>query len=220
MLTYLYFIPSFLGGLLFAHFASRLVDVFYKRRAEHLTFPEDIKERSKRRRIYLTVGATLIFYFASILTLGVPAFLLHVLPCLLLLLVVITDSEQHLIFDEINGGLVILGILSVLLSHLGQKSSIPAGALDAPIPTALVAGLAFAGLAILTRGGIGGGDVKLLFALGLLLGADRTMACVFIGALAGGIGALLHLLRKGSKKDLIAYGPYYAIPGMLLLLLP
>lgn len=220
MTTYLCLIPSFLMGLLFAHLASRVIDGLYSRRAEHLTFSEEVAARSKRRPIYLTVGATLIFYFASILTIGVPSFLLHVLPSLLLLLVVITDSEQHLIFDEVNGTLVILGLLSYALSCLGMEGIVPAGVLDAPLPAALVAGLSFAVLAILTRGGIGGGDVKLLFALGLLLGADRTMACVFVGAIAGGLGALLHLLRHHDKRALIAYGPYYAIPAILLLLLP
>lgn len=66
--------------------------------------------------------------------------------------------------------------------------------------------------AVLSRGGIGGGDIKLFFLIGLVLGwQDTIMALflsIFIGALAGGI---LLLSGKVKRKQMIPFGPFIFI---------
>ena len=74
-------------------------------------------------------------------------------------------------------------------------------------------------LAVLTRGGVGGGDVKLIAALGLWLGPARLTTVAFIGLALGGLAALLLLLTKRKKRrETFAYGPYFAVPAVVFLL--
>ena len=80
-----------------------------------------------------------------------------------------------------------------------------------------VAGVGFLLLAILTRGGIGGGDIKLIFVLGLWLGSRLLMGTVILGFCLGGLAALFLLLTKQKKrKEFFAYGPYFSAASIFL----
>jgi leader peptidase (prepilin peptidase)/N-methyltransferase len=74
--------------------------------------------------------------------------------------------------------------------------------------------------AILARGGLGMGDVKLAGALGLVLGKVALLA-LLIGTLGGAVAAIVILIRRGAagRRTTIAYGPYLALGGMLAVLL-
>ena len=75
-------------------------------------------------------------------------------------------------------------------------------------------------LAVLTKGGIGGGDIKLVAALGLWLGSDMLMTVVIAGIVLGGMAALIMLATgKRKKGDYFAYGPYFTISALLFTLL-
>ena len=85
---------------------------------------------------------------------------------------------------------------------------------------AFAGGIAFLLLAILTGGGIGGGDIKLIFVLGLWLGAHKLLAVILLGFFLGGLAALLLLLTgKKKRRDFLAYGPYFAGSAILLSIL-
>jgi len=74
---------------------------------------------------------------------------------------------------------------------------------------AIGAGIAFGAGAILFRlGGFGGGDVKLLTALGAALGLGEFLRALFFIALAGGILSIVAAVR-GEKE--LAYAPAIAI---------
>jgi prepilin peptidase CpaA len=75
----------------------------------------------------------------------------------------------------------------------------------------LLAGLSLTfliGLALFKLGGFGGGDVKLLAAIGALLGPRASFSLLFYTALAGGVLALVAKYRK--QKD-IPYAPAIAL---------
>lgn len=71
-----------------------------------------------------------------------------------------------------------------------------------------------AGLVLFALQGLGGGDVKLLAALGAVLGVEDFPALLLLIALAGGVLGLVAALR--GKRDL-AYAPAIAL-GFLLFL--
>jgi leader peptidase (prepilin peptidase)/N-methyltransferase len=85
----------------------------------------------------------------------------------------------------------------------------------------LVAGAAaftfFLILALLTRGGLGMGDVKLAGLLGLLLGT-AVAAALFIGTLAGGVASIALLARGRGRGTTMAYGPYLCLGGAVAVL--
>lgn len=72
-----------------------------------------------------------------------------------------------------------------------------------------------AALAILGRGALGGGDVKMMACIALWLSDDVILALV-IGFILGGVGAVvLLLLRRAGRKDFFAFGPFLIIGTVL-----
>lgn len=69
---------------------------------------------------------------------------------------------------------------------------------------------------ILSRGGIGMGDVKLGFLLGLALG-PQTLAAALIGCAGLLVAALYVLATRGlsARKDALPFGPFLALGGLL-----
>ena len=142
---------------------------------------------------------------------------LCLIPCLfLLLMITVTDWEHRLIFDDTTRPLAILGLAQSVAASCAAASYMP---LLENLAAAVAGGLAFLILAYLTQGGVGGGDVKLIAALGLWLGPDRLLTIVCAGLFLGGLAALWLLLTGQKKrKDAFAYGPCFTIPAILSLL--
>ena len=129
------------------------------------------------------------------------------------LLVAITfiDIDHQIILD---GMLIVLGagglVLQLWTGAVGFFSML-AGA--------LAGGGLLLLLAIVSRGGMGGGDVKLAFALGFWLGWQGVLLGLFIGFVLGGAGSvLLILLRLRGRKDYIPFGPFIAAGAWIALL--
>jgi leader peptidase (prepilin peptidase)/N-methyltransferase len=73
--------------------------------------------------------------------------------------------------------------------------------------------------ALIFPGGMGMGDVKLAALLGAALG-QSVIGAIFAGLLAGAAFSVMVLVREGmsARKKTIAYGPYLAFGGVLVLL--
>jgi leader peptidase (prepilin peptidase)/N-methyltransferase len=71
-------------------------------------------------------------------------------------------------------------------------------------------------LAILSKGGIGGGDIKLMGVLGLLLGFQGAYLTLMIASIVGVLVAIVGLLmKKYTRKTAIPFGPYLAIGALV-----
>lgn len=71
-------------------------------------------------------------------------------------------------------------------------------------------------LALLVRGGMGEGDVKLAGVMGLFLGWPWIFMGLVLGFLSGGLAAGgLMAFRQVGRKDKIAFGPFLALGGVL-----
>jgi len=107
-------------------------------------------------------------------------------------------------------------ILAMLASWAATIA--PALILDAGTAAALLrdsaAGLAaggavFVSVYIVSRRGLGGGDVKFMAAAGLYIGFPGTLSAMLYGtALAALTGVLLLLLKKAGPKDAIPLAPF------------
>lgn len=124
-----------------------------------------------------------------------------------LLIMMWSDMEQQIIMNPQLALFAILGLCYQLLLQPDQ--------LLIQLLTALASGLIFLLLAILTRGGIGGGDIKLLAALGLWLKPEAMEFTGIGGIILGGLLALMAILSKRkSRKDYIPYGPGFIIAAL------
>lgn len=65
----------------------------------------------------------------------------------------------------------------------------------------------------------GGGDLKLVVLMGLLLGWRGLLPALLYGFLLGGLVAFV-LLFRGGRRSTFAYGPYLAIGAAAVLLFP
>ena len=71
-------------------------------------------------------------------------------------------------------------------------------------------------LAVASRGGMGGGDIKFLAMMGSFLGWGRGLLALFIGALIGAIvGIACIAAGKQKRGEPIPFGPYLAIGGLI-----
>ena len=75
-----------------------------------------------------------------------------------------------------------------------------------PVLDGLIAGLIAFGLSlpIFALGGLGGGDVKLLAAVGAFLGVDRLWMALFVTVMVGGALALIAVIRQRRLGTTIA----------------
>ena len=67
----------------------------------------------------------------------------------------------------------------------------------------------------LDREWMGFGDVKLLAAMGALLGWQMVLLGIYFGTLAGGLAAII--LYVGGRRGVIAFGPYLILGGLIAL---
>lgn len=142
---------------------------------------------------------------------SMPVLVWSFVAAVFLLQFTISDLLWQLIFDKQLALFALLGLLRVLM-------------LDGPVLdhclAAVLGGGVFWLLAVLTRGGIGGGDVKLMAALGLWLGTGLLYQTGVWGIILGGIGALLLLVtKKRQRKDVFPYGPFFALTALVLMIM-
>nr|WP_245527902.1 A24 family peptidase [Ammonifex degensii] len=109
----------------------------------------------------------------------------------------------------------------VLVAFLG---GVPLGLLarDVGLLSALLGAGAAGGflllLALASRGGMGGGDIKLATVAGLFLGWPLSLLGTFLGCFVAGIwGIVLLLTRRKGRKDHIPFGPFLSL-GFLIAL--
>jgi leader peptidase (prepilin peptidase)/N-methyltransferase len=141
--------------------------------------------------------------------------------CLLLVIFVI-DLDHQLILNSLVYPAMILALAISLLHTYAGFASIA----DIFIPTIASAGIGFGvGLVLfllivlLSRGGMGLGDVKMAALMGLMLGWEYALVGIFLGILAGGITAVVLLAtRKKGRKQAIPFGPFLAIGTMLAMI--
>ena len=73
-------------------------------------------------------------------------------------------------------------------------------------------------IALVIPGGFGGGDIKLMFALGLLLGWKGTLLAAFLGILSGGAWCGVLLAKGQGRKAQFPFGPFLCLGGGVSLL--
>ena len=113
------------------------------------------------------------------------------------------------------GGFVLCTGLDFLLRP-GQAMGLLAGSLLGGLGMLAVLGLC----RLVSRGGVGMGDVKLLSAMGLLLGLYGSMCVLLYAQLAALVWAVVLLVRrKASWKDTLPFAPFFTAGFLLCLIL-
>lgn len=115
------------------------------------------------------------------------------------------DWRTGYLYDRLTLPLLGAGLLLHVLGVLPGGRAAFFGAL-------LGGGLLFA-VRLLSRGGLGGGDVKLAAAIGAWTGAPEVLVALFFAFLAGSAWGLVLLGRGGGLRTKIPFGPCLALGG-------
>jgi leader peptidase (prepilin peptidase)/N-methyltransferase len=90
------------------------------------------------------------------------------------------------------------------------------GAIGGYIAGLIAGGGILLAIALLSKGGIGGGDVKLMAVTGAYLGWRQALVVLFLAFVSGGaVAVLLVLSRKKGMKDIIPFGPFLGLAGVV-----
>ncbi|MBO8128749.1 MAG: prepilin peptidase [Peptococcaceae bacterium] len=152
--------------------------------------------------------------FAFALVFLKTGFNLMLLKYLVLTSLLITASFIDLEHYIIPNQLIVFGLGSgLLLSPFTQP-----GIVSSLIGALLTGGVLLL-LAVASRGGMGGGDIKLAAVVGLYLGWSQGLLALFLAAvMAGAAGLVLMVLRIKGRKDYIAFGPGIAAGAFVTIL--
>lgn len=88
-----------------------------------------------------------------------------------------------------------------------------------PFIAAILAGAFFYAIIVITRGkGMGGGDVKLGFLMGLILGWPLVLLSLFLSFIIGSVvGIFLIFLGNKKMKSVIPFGPFLVLGTFIVL---
>jgi leader peptidase (prepilin peptidase)/N-methyltransferase len=138
--------------------------------------------------------------------------------CSSLIVITFIDLDFQIIPDRITLPGIVIGLVtgSLLMpdpfmrySLLGIKSSVIG---------LLSGGGLFYAIAALSRGGMGGGDIKMMAMVGSLMGWKSVLLTTFLGSLTGAVfGVLLMILKGKGRKTKIPFGPFLALGSVITL---
>ena len=160
-----------------------------------------------------------IYPFFELLTAGLFVFAFHQIGfdwelliawSLISLLIIITVSDLHtqLIPDQVN--LFFFLFLAVL------RIFIPTEPWYDAYLAAVIGFTLLLLIALISRGGMGGGDIKLFAVLGLALGIQNTIVTLLLAALIGSIVGLILMAFGRLKRGVpFAFGPFIALGALL-----
>ncbi len=159
----------------------------------------------------ITAFLFVIFYRAFGLT---PQAFLYLYLSLVLLVQSVIDTRYKIIPDSLTLPTIILGLLcSAVFPQIHGQQSHVAGFLKSLIGVLVGGGFLYAVGSIaewvLKKEAMGGGDVKLLAAIGGVIGWRGVLWTIFVSSLLGTLGGLYLRFTKG--EELIPYGPYLAL---------
>jgi len=139
-----------------------------------------------------------------------------------LIVMLLADLRYQIIPDEMQVALGVIGLTKIIYisyfiaggNYIRIFTDLWSGVLSGAIVMAPLL-LVF----LITKGrGMGFGDVKLTFVMGLFLGMWQGLGALYIGFVTGGVvGAILLLLKLGGRKTKIPFGPYLILGFYLMI---
>jgi len=138
--------------------------------------------------------------------------------CSVLVVITFIDLDFQIIPDRITLPGIGIGLIAgallmpdpfVRYTLLGIKSSIIGF---------LAGGGLFYAIAVLSRGGMGGGDIKMMAMVGALMGWKSVLLTTFLGSMTGAVIGIFLMISKGKgRKTKIPFGPFLGLGSLITL---
>jgi leader peptidase (prepilin peptidase)/N-methyltransferase len=171
-------------------------------------------------RYFLVPVANAVLFATIAVRLGadwaLPAYLLFFA---VLLAISVVDLQLQIIPNRIVYPAIFASVPLLAVAALGQHDWWP---LERALISAAAAWFALLVIHLVSPGGMGFGDVRLSFLLGLFLGwlgYGHVLTGLFLGFLLGAVvGLLLVALRLRKRTDHVPFGPFLAVGAALAIL--
>lgn len=166
------------------------------------------KQERVVRGVFIT-GINLAVWFLIFWIYGfIVDFLLYALVSSALLGLSVVDIAIYEIPPQFNWFILIVGTVATVLDYKNWLSHL--------IGMFLVSGIFYL-IALATKGnGMGGGDIKLMATVGLLLGWQKILLVMALGCI---LGAVIHsiVMAVSKKEHMLAFGPYLSAAAVLVM---
>ncbi len=134
--------------------------------------------------------------------------------------IALIDFDTFLIPDVLSLGLVVTGLLCAPINPIFISPSlwikIGLSVKGAVFGFLLCAAIAWLGEKLFKKEAMGGGDIKLLAAVGAWSGALGAFNCLLVGSLLGSLYGLGLMLRgKVTRSDPIPFGPFLSAGAII-----
>lgn len=132
----------------------------------------------------------------------------------MLMIVIVSDYYHMIICDEI---LIIFGIgLLVEIFYIGGLNYLISSIIGGIVSFGIMFIIKLIGDFLFKRESMGGGDIKLLFILGLVLGIPLSLFSIFLAAIIA-LPVSLIVLKSNTSHE-IPFGPFLSMSSILLFL--
>ena len=172
-----------------------------------------------RRLLWVEVGTGVLFaylywHYGFSIELAVVT-----LYCCLFLVLMVIDLEHHILPNKlVYPGIVVALAISVAFSVLPNSLEVVPEIKSAAAGGAIGLGL-FLLIIVVSRGGMGWGDVKMASLIGLVIGYPLVFVALFLAVVSGGlISWALILIKAKSRKQSIPFGPFLSLGAIATLL--
>ena len=160
--------------------------------------------------VELTTGAVFALSFMALNPTGVASWVNYILLLIIIsgfIVLAVYDLRWYLLPDKVLLPLIFPAAVIAAISAATQGDM---GPIYGSVAAAVVFGGAFYSLAAISDGKwMGGGDIKLAFVMGLLLGMAKTALAMLLAFWAAAIiGLLLIGFKLRKRSDQIPFGPF------------
>lgn len=132
----------------------------------------------------------------------------------MLIIIMVSDYNFMIIPDEV---LIFFGILLLLeIVLISGFDSLIVSLVNGLIAMVFIFGLKLFGDKLFKKESMGGGDIKLLFIFGLVLGWPLAVLSIFLGSIVGLPVSLVILYKK--KDHVIPFGPFLSIGALIIVI--
>ncbi|MFA9399261.1 MAG: A24 family peptidase [Clostridiaceae bacterium] len=162
----------------------------------------------KNERIYVLLLNCFVFLISYIVFGFNFLFIKSIILGIMLIIIAFVDIKLRLILDNIVIILIAIGFTWIAVGSISFVNAL--------LGMFLAGGILF--LLALIPNAMGGGDVKLMFSLGLYLGYKNALVALFIAFIIASMYSILLLVKgKTGRKDYIPFGPFLAVGSFISL---
>lgn len=137
-----------------------------------------------------------------------PELITALLLVSMLMIILVSDINYMLIPNKVLVFFLPFFVIMRFIHPLGSWWSSVLGAVIGVVLLSLII--------LVSRGGMGGGDMKLFGVLGIVLGIEKVLLAFFLSCLIGAmIGMMLLLFKVIDRKQPVPFGPYIVAAALI-----